>query len=92
MSKKERIKMVLAMEFIARQVNNEELFYDWWLSEGVADGDVPYGCMDVQLTAEALECYVEDNKSFAELMGIFLKLMRLADKDGGLYCDGVVSL
>ena len=34
----ERAKMVEAMEYIARQVNNEDIFMRW-LRSGVADGD-----------------------------------------------------
>ena len=38
----DRVKMVKAMEYIARQVNDERVF-DYWLSLGVADGDIEYG-------------------------------------------------
>jgi len=86
-----RIKMVKAMEFIARQVNNEETFMDLWLAEGVADGDVRLG--DLQVNEEdpdLLEYYTADGP-FADLMGLFLRLMIEAEKDGGLYCDDVCS-
>ena len=43
----ERMKMVKAMEFIARQVNNEEIF-NAWLTDGVPDGDIEYGDLDVK--------------------------------------------
>lgn len=82
--KSERIKMVRAMEFIARQINNEDIFYSWLLC-GVADGDI-----DGTEHDEDLEYYIED-ETFAELMDLFLRLMSKANKDGGLYCDGVVS-
>ena len=42
MNKAERIKMVKAMEYIARNLNNEHIFYRW-LMTGVADGDIAYG-------------------------------------------------
>lgn len=82
MDKKERLKMVSAMEFIMRNLNDEEVFYRW-LFAGVADGDIPYGemCDD--------EYYIED-EHFRELMGTFLRIMKIAYK-GGLYCDGVLS-
>ena len=84
MNKQERIKMVRAMETIARCVNDEEVF-DYWLTMGVADGDITDATTD-----EDLECYVDD-ESFAELMSVFLKLMSGAKKSGGLYFDRVVS-
>lgn len=87
----ERIKMVKAMEFIARQANNEEDFYDIWLTVGVADGDIEYGDLSVNDgDVENLEYYIED-KEFSELMRVFLRLMWFAKREGGLYCDGVVS-
>ena len=42
MNKVERAKMIVAMEFIARQINDEDVF-DRWLMCGVADGDIDYG-------------------------------------------------
>lgn len=86
----ERIKMVKAMEFITRQLNDEEVF-QIWLQEGVADGDIEYGTLDVQPSdAEDLEYYIEDI-DFADLMDTFLVCMKRACKSGGLYCDDVVS-
>ena len=87
----ERIKMVKAMEFIARQINDEDVFYSW-LSVGVADGDIEYG--DLQVTeddADNLEYYYSDDKEFADLMETFRRIMAKARKSGGLYCDNVVS-
>ena len=87
----ERIKMVKAMEFIARQVNDEEVF-ESWLTLGVADEDIIYG--DLAYKKEDaiyhLSSYIEDD-NFAELMELFLSLMTAAKKSGGLYCDNVVS-
>lgn len=88
MNKQERIKMVKAMEYISRQINDEDLF-EGWLVSGVADGDIDYG----DLTAEddgSIEYYMEDDH-FAELMDVFLWCMKKACKSGGLYCDGIVS-
>ena len=89
----ERVKMVKAMEFIARQINNEEIFCDCWLSGGVADGDIEYGDLDLYspLETDPAWFYVEDEGEFSELMETFLRSMSLAKKSGGLYCGGVVS-
>lgn len=92
MNKIERIKMIKAMEFVARQINNEDILYSWLLC-GIADGDIPYGQLEVSLDDEtSLDVYFEDDAAFADLMHLFLKLMSKAYKDeSGLYCDGVVS-
>ena len=95
MNRVERIQMVKAMEFIARSVNNEDLFYDIWLVDGVADGDIERG--DLTVRASDMEHdgnmeYYTDNENFASLMSLFLDLMHEARKDGGLYCDDTVSL
>lgn len=87
----ERIKIVKAMEYLARQINDEDIF-EAWLSLGVADGDIPYGQLEVQPTDEEdLYVYFEDNDDFANLMDLFLRVMSKALKSGGLYCDDVVS-
>lgn len=85
MNKTERNQAVRAMEFLARAVNDEDDIL-LWLEEGVADGDI-----DENTTDEELLDYVEDDKTFAELMKTFLRVMHYAEKDGGLYVDGVVS-
>lgn len=86
--KTDRIKMVKAMEYIVRRINNEEIVFNHWLLVGVADGDIEYG--DLSDDAENVECYTND-EDFADLMAVFLRCMALANKDGGLYCDGIVS-
>ena len=91
MNKVERIKMLKAMEFIARQINDEELFMDNWLVLGVADGDIEYGDLSIKTSDEEdLDYYMED-ETFSDLMDTFLYMMHDAYKDGGLYCDNVVS-
>lgn len=85
MNKTERIAVVRAMETIARQINNENIF-ETWLTYGVADGDI-----DESTTDEELECYIEDDENFAELMGTFTRVIARANKSGGLYCDKVTS-
>ena len=84
MDKAFRIKLVRAMELIARTINDEEVF-EGWLMYGVADGDI-----DETTTDEELEYYAED-ETFAELMGTFLRVMTRAKKSGGLYADGKLS-
>lgn len=87
----ERIQMIKAMEFIARQLNDEEILMEW-LQDGVADGDIKYGDVAVHVEdACNLESYLDD-RTFADLMDSFLWIMKLAWRSGGLYCDGVSSL
>lgn len=85
MNTADRIKMVRAMEYIARSINDENIIMSW-LGYGVADGDI-----DENTTDDDLLGYVEDDVTFAELMGVFLYCMKRAEKNGGLYCDDVVS-
>lgn len=86
MNATERKKTVLAMEFLARQINDEYVF-DYWLVSGVADGDLKYGEWD----PDAVDDYYIEDKTFAELMECFLRRMREAKESSGLYCDGIVS-
>ena len=94
MNIKERTKMVKAMEFIARNLNDESIFYTW-LSIGVADGDIPYGDLAYRGAGDEVDeevAYYCEDKNFAELMDTFLWCMRRAKRDdSGLYCDGIVS-
>jgi hypothetical protein len=80
----ERANVVRAMDTLARAINNENIL-PRWLLVGVADGDV-----DGNETDEDLDFYCEDD-TFAEIMGLFLQIMSAANKDGGLYVDGIVS-
>lgn len=83
-----RIKMVKAMEYIARHINDEDVF-DEWLSSGVADGDIQFGDLSVGENDEKdLEYYIRD-KEFFDLMLNFLYIMSEANKSGGLYCDNI---
>lgn len=90
MNATERIKMVKAMEYIARQVNDENVFMRW-LMGGVADGDIEYGDLSAARESSAAADYVNDDESFADLMGCFLRLMHSARQSGGLHCDSVTS-
>ena len=90
MNKKERTKMVKAMEFIVRQMNDMDEFMTW-LVYGVADGDIDYGDLsDTDNENSDTEYYTEDN-NFSEIMELFLKMMSAAKASGGLYCDGILS-
>ena len=90
MNKHERIAMVKAMEYIVRNLNDEELVMPW-LVYGVADGDIEYGDLTQKPDDhEALDYYIEDDK-FADLMHTYLGIMKAAWKSGGLCCDGVVD-
>lgn len=84
MNAKERYEVVRAMETLARAVNDENVLM-YWLALGVADGDI-----NTETTDADLVDYI-DNKTFAELMEVFLRTMERAKKSGGLYVDGVVS-
>ena len=86
----ERIKMIKAMEFIARQINDEAVF-EPWLAIGIADGDIKLGDLSIRESdVEDLESYIED-EDFADIMDTFLGLMNGAARSGGLCCDGIVS-
>ena len=80
-----RARVIRAMDEIARCVNDEELLVGYWFALGVADGDITQ-----ETTDEDLEGYCED-ETFEELMDTFQKLMEMAKKDGGLYCDGIAA-
>lgn len=82
----ERIKMVKAMEYIARQLNDEDIFM-YWLEYGVADGDIKYSDLSTKLDDD----YYLDDDNFTYLMDTFLKVMKAAYKSGGLYCGGRVT-
>ena len=88
MDKKTRIKrgeIVLAMERLARCINDKDVFWSW-LCAGVADGDVSsYTTPE----SENLDYYCEDD-NYAELLTLFNLLMHRAWLSGGLY-DGQIS-
>lgn len=84
--REERAKMVLAMEYICRQINDEVAF-NGWLMCGVADGDIKYGETDTEVVDEY---YLEDG-TFRELMECFLRRMTSAVKHDGLCCDLIAT-
>lgn len=91
MNKIQRIKMLKAMEYISRCIKDEEVFERWRIV-GTADGDIkPDDLCVIDEDFDNLEYYIDDDGLFASLMDEFLVVMKLAQKDGGLYCDGVCS-
>lgn len=82
----ERAKMVSCMEFIARQINDEDVL-DTWLMCGIPDGDIEYGNLDY---VDIDDYYLDDN-NFENLMSTFLVCMKGAYNSGGLYCGEIVS-
>ena len=89
---KERMMAVKAMEYLARQVNDEDVF-DIWLMGGVADGDIEYGDFTIHSGVEADPAYdyASDPNKFSSLMATFLRTMSAAYKNGGLWCGDVLS-
>ena len=87
----ERKKMLVAMEFVARQINDECVF-ESWLMCGVPDGDIEYGNFDIsQINADTEdEDYMVSDEGFKDIMSCFLRCMMRAYKSGALYCGGVV--
>ena len=85
-NKVDRGKMVACMEYIARQINDQDVLMGW-LMNGVADGDIEYGDLDYE---NVDEYYIGDG-TFQDLMSCFLRRMVGAYESGGLYCGGVVS-
>lgn len=86
--KNERKKMIVAMEYIARQINDEDVL-EGWLMCGVPDGDIEYGNFDTDQIYDE-DCMLEDD-NFRDLMDCFLRRMSGAIKSGGLYCGGIVT-
>lgn len=86
LQKVERQKMVLAMEYICRQINDEDVL-EGWLMGGVADGDIDYGEWDFT----TVDAGYTDEDTFRDLMDCFLRRMSSARREGGLFCAGVVT-
>ena len=84
----ERKKMVMAMEFIARQINDEDV-REGWLMNGVPDGDIEYGDFNTDNIWD-FDSMISD-EGFKDLMSCFLRRMVGAWRSGGLHCGEVVS-
>ena len=79
------------MDYIARHLNDESIFYDLWATYGVPDSELDDLVLSVSDDDLAnLEYYAEDD-NFSDLMRLFLIVMAKARKSGGLYCDDIVS-
>ena len=81
-----RAKAILAMEYLARQMNNEDIF-ERWLMGGVADGDIPYGSFDI----ENVDSYYIKPENFKDIACCFMRMMITSYGNGGLYCGSVVA-
>ena len=92
MNAETRIKMVKAMEFISRQINDEEIFCNIWLTNGIADGDIEYGDLSIKSDdTVSLDYYIQDH-NFSDIIGIFLMCMSKAYRgNSGIFCDDVIS-
>lgn len=93
MNERERKTAVACMEFLARCINDEEIFYNVWLCGGVADGDIDYNELltNTDETIDSIDDYYIEKENFADLMKVFLICMSQAKRSGGLYCDYVTS-
>lgn len=81
-----RAEVVRAMDTLIGCINNEN-YIDSWLMVGVADGDIRKDTTNEEI-AEMGYC---DDDTFKDLMTLFLKSMDKAGRNGGLYCNGIVS-
>lgn len=92
MNAKERKTLVMCMEFIARNINDEEVF-EGWLMNGVADGDIIYDEIidNFEETRDLVDEYYIEDDSLRDLMDCFLRRMKGAIKSGGLYCNRINS-
>ena len=84
----ERRKAIVCMEYLARQINDEDILMGWLMC-GVPDGDIEYG--NLSIDAVYSEDYMVSDEGFKDLMTCFLRKMSQAYEDGGLWCGGVVS-
>lgn len=82
----ERRRAILAMEYLARQVNDETAL-ESWLMDGVPDGDIPYMTTDPAQVPDLDD--LAEPETFAGLLDAFTWTMSRARKSGGLYCGGV---
>jgi len=83
-----RKKALVAMEYIARQINDEDVFMGW-LMTGVPDGDIEYGNLDPNQIDDD-DSMLEDS-SFYDIVDCFLRRMTRAHKSGGLYCGDICT-
>lgn len=82
----QRQKMIVAIDYIANHINDEDLQFGWW-TYGVPN-DMLKGSLDPTLIDP--DDYMI-NDGFKEMMTRFLRYMIAAYNDGGLECGGEVS-
>lgn len=82
---RERVSVVRAMDTIVRRLNDERDIL-WWLDSGVPDGEI-----NEETTDEELYWLVDDDESFADIMSIFIKIMRRQPVNGAMWVDNVLS-
>ena len=80
-----RADVVRAMDIMVSTINDATII-ESWLMVGVADGDITSDTTNEEIEAMGYT----DDKTFAELMTLFLRLMNRAGNDG-LYFDSIVS-
>ena len=91
---RERKTMLACMEFISRHINDEELFFETWLSNGMPDSEINYENLFVNFTEEAdlIEDFYASEETFEEIMTCFLhEMYRAYLEKSGLYCDSCLS-
>lgn len=82
----ERQKMIVAMDFIASHINDEDVL-DGWLMNGVPDGMLNDSLDPTQIDDD--DWLITDG--FVDVMTCFTRRMSSAYLSGGLYCGGVCS-
>lgn len=91
---RERKTMLACMEFISRCVNDEELFYETWMLNGMPDGEINTENLlkDFTKESDSIEDFYVTEETFEEIMTCFLYEMHKAYLDkSGLYCDSCLS-
>lgn len=85
MDLKSRVATVRAMDEVIRSLNDENKMMTW-LMYGVPDGEINENTRD-----EDLRWLVESDRSFADLMYWFIRIMNKVSPNDGMYVDGVCS-
>ena len=82
----DRRKMILCMEFIMRNLNDEELFYRWILA-GIPDDEFKFG----EFNPEVVDDYYIDPENFKDFVRIFLDILKSTEEGNAIYCGAVLS-
>lgn len=86
----ERARAIQAMDILATSVSNEN-YLDPWLMSGVADGDIDWNLPEEERLQFIVDAGYTEDSEFARITGVFLRVMKLAEEDGGLYIGGIVG-